>query len=712
MTTGMTKSISTGVIEIGVDIGGTFTDVVAIDGTTGVLHAAKVLTDYEDLARGVISGVRKVIHDNHLDASSVTRLVHGTTLVTNSLLERRGPRTALITTAGFGDVLDMARESRFNVYDIDIELPVPLVARDMVFEISERLDHGGKVVTPLSTDEVESLVLSLRGARVQSIGICLLHSYANDRHEQRLRTLLQARLPGVTICISAEIVPDLREYERASTTIANAYVQPVLQSYLSSLQDALAHLCPQATLLIMTSDGGLVEPQTAIRFPVRLIESGPAGGAIATAFLGQATGLNNLIAYDMGGTTAKLCIVESGKPLTTNVFEFGRTDRFARGSGLPLQIPVIEMIEIGAGGGSIAGVNRIGMLQIGPQSTNAAPGPACYDLGGSAATVTDADLVLGYLAADSFLGGAMRLNVERARAAIEAAVAVPLGQTIEQAAHSIYRVVNANMARAAKMHCLEHGKDVRQFDMLAYGGAGPVHACGVGRLLGVREIIYPPRAGVLSAFGFLVADPSFELVHGGVTTLLKADLDHLNDMLASMQNDASAVVRRSLGAASKALTVKREVALRYEGQSFELYVPLGKARLDQSEVARILELFATRYSKRYQIAMDPERVEAVRWRLRVSAPDERVAPRLAPTQRDAAAARKDNRPVYVPEAGRFLSCPVYDRYALAVGVCFDGPAIIEEIESTVFIGASTSATVLTGGELKVSLHPLLPERTP
>jgi len=693
-------------IEIGVDIGGTFTDVVALRVNGGVLYAAKVLTDYEDLARGVIAGVRKVLDDNALDAGDVRRVVHGTTLVTNSLIERRGPKTALVTTEGFGDLLDIARETRFNVYEIDIDLPVPLTPRDMVFEVAERLDHKGAVVTALTDDAIDALINALQRADVQSIAICLLHAYASDRHERLLRERIAARLPDATVCISSEIVPDIREYERASTTVANAFVQPILQGYLNQLEGELARLCARATLSIMTSDGGLVEPQTAMRFPVRLIESGPAGGAIATAFLGRSSGVTSLIGYDMGGTTAKVCIIEAGKPLTANGFEFGRTDRFARGSGLPLQIPVIEMIEIGAGGGSIAAVNALGMLQIGPHSTNAAPGPACYGQGGSHATVTDADLLLGYLDAHSFLGGSMVLDVGAARAALERSVALPLGMTIEKAAYGIHRVVNANMARAAKMHCLEHGKDIRQFAMLAYGGAGPVHAYGVARLLGVSEIIYPPRAGVLSAFGFLVADPSFELVHGRMANLMRAELAGLNDLLGQMELEATRVVRQSLHGAERKLLVSREVALRYEGQSFELYVPFAGSRLDATEIKHLTSAFAARYAARYQMTLEPESIESVRWRVRVSALEERGMPQLAGARHGQAVARKGQRSVYVPESGRFEQCEVYDRYALSSGEAFEGPAVIEEIESTVFIGAHSRAEVLKTGELKVVLSPL------
>ena len=401
---------------IGVDIGGTFTDLVAFGSKSGRIAVAKVLTDYGDLARGVVAGIRQILSESEIEPASVTRVVHGTTLVTNSLLERRGATTAMIVTRGFGDVLEMGRESRYDIYEIDIDLPAPIVPRDLVFEVTERLDFRGEVVTPLDESELDSIMEELRERGVQSVAVCLLHSYTNNRHEKRIAEVL-ARMPGISVSLSSDVMPDLREYERASTTAANAYVRPVVIGYLDTLRHALRGLGVPGQLSIMTSDGGVIDVDTAARFPVRLTESGPAGGATAASYLGSASGVPDLIAYDMGGTTAKICVIESGKPLKASSFEFGRVYRFAKGSGLPLQIPVVEMIEIGAGGGSIAQVNALGMLQIGPESANAAPGPACYGLGGTGATVSDADLVLGYIASESFLGGAMRLDIEAARSA-------------------------------------------------------------------------------------------------------------------------------------------------------------------------------------------------------------------------------------------------------------------------------------------------------
>jgi N-methylhydantoinase A len=685
---------------IGVDIGGTFTDIVAV-ADSGRLAVAKVLTDYEDLARGVMSGIGQILGESGIAPGCVKRVVHGTTLVTNSLIERRGARTALVTTRGFGDVLEMGRESRYDIYDIDIEVPAPVVPRELVLEVTERLDHQGNVVTPLAEAEVDALAVELAALGVQSVAVCLLHSYASAVHEKRIAEIIAVRLPRVSVSLSSEVMADLREYERATTTAANAYVRPVVKGYLDRLNAALRDMGIRSPLSIMTSDGGVVDVETAARFPVRLTESGPAGGATAASYLGRAAGTPNVIAYDMGGTTAKICVIEDGKPLKANTFEFGRVYRFAKGSGLPLQIPVIEMIEIGAGGGSIAHVNSLGMLQIGPESANASPGPACYGLGGTGATVTDADLVLGYLASDSFLGGAMRLDVERARAAIAESVAKPLRMSVEEAAYSIHRVVNANMARAAKVHCLEHGKDARQFALFAYGGAGPVHAYGVAELLGVRELIYPLRAGVMSALGFLVAKPAFELVHGRIGSLFETRLDDTNGLLAEMEEEARRVVRASVPGA-KRLAVQREVAVRYEGQSYELNIPFTSGALSTAQLKRVARDFTAAYSTRYHALVEQSRLETVRWRVRVSAMEEQDAPRLGVAPDATRKALKGRRAVYVPDRRGYVSCPVYDRYALAAGSTFSGPAVVEEPESTVYIGSGAKAVITRSGDLRVT----------
>jgi N-methylhydantoinase A len=687
--------------EIGVDIGGTFTDIVAVGQRSHVVLAGKVLTDYADLARGVLAGIDSVLKVHAIAPSRITRVVHGTTLVTNCLIERRGAKTALITTAGFGDVLAMGRESRYDIYDIDIEFPQPLTPRERVYEVDERLDHRGAVVTPLNEADVHSAITHMREAGIESVAVCLLHASANSQHERRVSDLLRAGWPDVSVTLSSDVMPDLREYERASTTAANAYVKPVVKRYIERLAAALASMGVKSPLAIIASDGSVIDVQTAAEYPVRLTESGPAGGAIAAARLaGKA---HDLVAYDMGGTTAKICVINDGEPLKSNSFEFGRVYRFARGSGLPLQIPVIEMIEIGAGGGSIARVNEMGMLQIGPESANASPGPACYALGGKLPTVTDADLVLGYLSAESFLGGDMKLDVARARVAIRDHVAKPLKLTVEQAAYAIHRVVNANMARAAKVHCLEHGHDPRRFTLFAYGGAGPVHAYGVARTLGVSELIFPARAGVMSALGFLLASPSFEVVRGRLSPLMQSELAETNHLLKSMVAEATRVVRKSVPRGT--LQVQREVAVRYEGQSYELYVPLPNGAVTKAALMRAARDFNKAYASRYHALAEQERLEAVRWRVRVSGQPSKGDRKLLFLKENISSRVAGRRAVYVPEKSVYVQCAVHKRDLLPAGSKLTGPVLIEERESTVFVGAGARVVVAGNGDLRVSLQP-------
>ena len=692
--------------ELGVDIGGTFTDIVAVGARTHKVLAGKVLTDYQDLARGVLGGIARVLHDNHISPPQITRVVHGTTLVTNCLIERRGAKTALLVTAGFGDVLEMGRESRYDIYDIDIEFPKPLAPRELVFEVVERMNHRGEVVSSLNESDVAAAIECMRAQGVESVAVCLLHAYANDAHERRIGELIRTQWPHVSVTLSCDVMPDLREYERASTTVANAYVKPVVKGYVARLSAALQSMGVRSALAIISSDGSVVDVDTAAEYPVRLTESGPAGGAIAASRLGGKA--CNLIAYDMGGTTAKICVINDGQPLKSNTFEFGRVYRFAKGSGLPLQIPVIEMIEIGAGGGSIAHVNDIGMLQIGPESANAVPGPACYGLGGARPTVTDADLVLGYLSEGTFLGGDMRLNAALAREAIRKHVAVPLKLSVEEAAYAIHRVVNVNMARAAKVHCLEHGHDPRRFTLFAYGGAGPVHADGVARILGVNELVFPARAGVMSALGFLLASPSFEVVRGRMAPLMQCDLAAVNAMLCELEIEATRVVRKSVPSVRNvrkgaALDVLREVAVRYEGQSYELYVALPKGAVKSSTLTRIARGFNKAYAQRYHALAEQERLESVRWRVRVTARSRGIDCNLLFLNNNYSTSAVVKRAVYVPEQQRYVQCAVHDRYGLPTGTTLHGPVLIEERESTVFLGTGAKARVERNGDLRVTL---------
>ena len=664
---------------------------------SGEVRAAKVLTSYKDLASAVLEGVRQLTDGAPQSRAAIERVVHGTTLATNALLQRKGAKTALLVTAGFRDTLELGRESRFDIYDIDIELPTPLVPRKLVFEIEERIGHDGEVALPLKDQQVKEVIRSLKQQDIEAVALCLLHAFRNPAHERRVAQLLARELPGVPVSISSDVMPDIREYERASTTAANAYVQPAIRGYLDRLEAGLKGEGVEAPLSIMTSDGGIVSCDTALRYPVRLIESGPAGGAIASAFYARETGIDKAIALDMGGTTAKVCVIDKSTPEQATEFEVDRVFRFAKGSGLPLKIPVIEMIEIGAGGGSMAGVSRLGLLKVGPESAGSDPGPACYGLGGTAPTVTDADLFLGYLDPQYFLGGRMPLDRDAAARAIEGQVAKPLGLSVSRAAWGIHEVVNENMARAAKVHCLERGKDAREYSLIAYGGAGPVHAYRVAQALGIRTIFYPLRAGVMSAFGFLVAPAAFEMVRADLAPLESADTARINAFLREMEAEGKALVS-SCGVPASKLGTEIEANLRFSGQSFELAVPVNRA-LNKNALTKIRQRFFELYQQRYHRLSRDVPVEIVSWRVVVKGPRPSASIRFSKTSDKRAL--KGRREVFMPEAGGFISCPVYDRYALGTGARLRGPAVIEEEESTVVVGPRAAIRVDASGNLWV-----------
>ena len=688
-------------LALGVDIGGTFTDLALLDERSGHLMPGKVLTDTTDLAAGVLRGVHDLLACHGMPGSAIAKVVHGTTLATNALIERRGARTALIVTRGFRDLLEMARESRYDIFDIDLTVPPPLVPRRLVFEVTERIAADGSIVEPLREADVEAIARSLQTDGVQAVGVCLLHSFRNPAHERSVAEVLHRCAPQLPVSLSSDVMPDQREYERASTTVANAYVQPVVRSYLDRLAAGLDASGVTAALTLIGSDAGTIGRDAALRYPVRLVESGPAGGALAASFLGQRAGVQDLIAFDMGGTTAKVCVIDAGEPERANEFEVARVHRFAKGSGLPLKVPVIEMIEIGAGGGSIAHVDELGLLRVGPESASASPGPACYGLGGERPTVTDADLCLGYLDADYFLGGAMRLDPQRAADAIRRHIAEPLGLTPTRAAWGIHAIVNDNMARAAKVHCLERGKDPRDYLLLAYGGAGPVHAAQVALALGIRRVLFPLRAGVMSALGFLAAPAAFERMRADVGPLDAVDPARSNALLSELAQEARELVRAS-GVPLAACRVRREAALRFAGQSYALPIELPPGRISPTLLARLRDDFVRAYRTRYHRLNPDAPVELVHWRVQVIGPDPdlRIAAPAATGR-----ARKGTRAVFFPTAGRHVDCAVLDRLALAPGQRLRGPAVIEEPESTVVLTPGATASIDGDGNLLAMLAP-------
>ena len=678
-------------IRIGCDVGGTFTDFVLVDEHRDVIYTGKRLTTSGDPSVAIVEGATRLLRESGTEMGNLHSVVHGTTLVANTIIERKGAKIGLITTRGFRDALEMGREIRYDLYDLFMERPEPLVARRLRAEVAERVDPEGIVLLPLDGDELLRVASDLVDQGVQALAVCFFHAYRNEVHEREARRLLEQRFPGLPISISSEVAPEIREFERSSTTAANAYVQPLMESYLSTLDDKLKEQGLRGTLYIMLSGGGITTVRAARQFPIRLIESGPAAGAMAAAYYGHLTETPNLISFDMGGTTAKMCIIDRGWPDHTHEFEAGRVRRFRKGSGLPLKVPVVEMIEIGAGGGSLANIDQMGLLKIGPQSAGSDPGPVCYGLGGTQPAVTDADLALGYLAPGYFLGGEMELDIERARRAIEEKVARPLGVGWIEAAVGMHNVVNENMAAATRMHVAEKGRDPRRYSLIAFGGAGPVHAYGLARLLKIKRIVCPLGAGVTSALGFLVAAPAIDYVRSYVSRLENVDWDYLNRLFDEMEREARALLVET-GADDAQIELRRHGDMRYVGQGFEISVPVPHGRLGPETLPKMRRLFLDTYEQLFERRIADVPVEALTWRLYATGPVPNVQLNFAGQPLAQDDPRKGSREVYFPETG-FAPCAVYSRYSLKPGMTVDGPAVVEERESTTVIGPSGHAAV-------------------
>jgi N-methylhydantoinase A len=677
----------------GVDIGGTFTDLLLLDEQTGEMIIGKILTTPGDPSVAVIQGLQALLAERQLDPAAVSATIHGTTLITNAIIERKGSKTGLITTQGFRDALEIGREKRYDIYDIFLENPEPLVPRALRREVAERLDETGRVLIPLNRMEVFDVVQDLLRAGVEALAVVLLHSFRNPAHERIIREVVESEFPSLTLSLSSDVMPEIREFERTSTTVANVYVKPIARRYLHKLRGEVQRLGFRGDLYIMLSNGGITTCETASEYPIRLIESGPAAGALAASFYSQLKGLDHVISFDMGGTTAKICVIDQGQPMVTTEFEVARVYRFKKGSGLPVKVPVIEMIEIGAGGGSIARIDELGLLKVGPDSAGADPGPACYELGGGEPTVTDADLVLGYLDPQYFLGGKMQLDRARAEEAIRKRVAEPLGVDLMRAAWGMHEVVNENMVNAARIHLVERGRDQRRYSLIAFGGAGPVHAYRVAEKLKLRQIICPPAAGVASAFGFLVAPMAFDFVQTYLTALPSIDFAHLNMIFEEMETRGRALLRQA-GVPDEVMTVTRSADMRYLHQGFEINVPVAGGRLSSDDIPRLQVSFDREYERMYKRLNPSVEVEALNWRVIVAGP--RPIIRVKQTDHQSPpieAMRRGERPAYFPEASGYVNCPVYDRYQLTPGMVLHGPAIVEERESTVVVGPGARVEV-------------------
>jgi N-methylhydantoinase A len=678
------SGISGGRFRVGVDIGGTFTDLILVDDVSGELTVGKVLTTPADPSAAVADVLRDTLAATGAPADQVRHVIHGTTLVTNAVIERKGARTALLTTRGFRDAYEIAREHRYDLYDLFLEMPTPLVPRHLRLEIDERVYADGSVAREPDQPAVASLVAELRDKGIEAIAICFVHSYANPAHEQLVGAIVGEIAPGVRVSLSSEVVPEIREYERTSTTVVNVYVQALVENYLAELVRRLAAVEIAGELFMMLSSGGISTVETASRFPLRLLESGPAGGALASAYYGQLAGVGDLLAFDMGGTTAKLCVIENGQPLTSTEFEVDRKYRFKKGSGLPVKVPVVDLIEIGAGGGSIARVDSLGLLKVGPDSAGADPGPACYGRGGKEPTITDADLLLGYLDPDFFLGGRMTLDRAAAEDAIRTKIAEPLEMSPTRAAWGIHQLVNEGMAGAARVHAIERGKDPRALPLFAFGGAGPGHGFGVARILHSPRLIVPFGAGVTSTVGFLTAPLAFDFVRSFVHQLDTVDWDHINALLADMAAQGDAILARS-GVAADERRVTRQADLRYAGQGHEIRIDLPDGTLGPDSLPAIAANFEQVYRSLFGRTGPDVPLEGVSWRLLSSGPrpDVKLRASAGVTESDAL---KGQRLVYFPEWQEHRPVPVYDRYRLVAGRVFDGPAIVEERESTSIIG--------------------------
>ncbi len=693
--------------RLGVDIGGTFTDLVLVDEATGAARVGKLLTTPKDPAQGVETGIVRLLDEMGVPAGTVGRLIHGTTLATNAVIEKKGARTGLLTTEGFRDALEIGREGRYDMYDLFIDPPAPLAPRRLRREVAERVLEDGSVLKPLDEAAARAVIRDLLAEGVEAVAVCLLHAYRNPAHEQRLAELLAEMAPSLPLSCSSDVVPEIREYERASTTVANVYVMPLMVRYLDDLERKLHDLGIAGPLYIMLSSGGIALPGTAKRVPIRLVESGPAAGALAAGRAAKLAGEPRLLSFDMGGTTAKACVIDNGEPLVAREFEVARADRFKKGSGLPIRVPVIEMIEIGAGGGSIARVDRMGLLKVGPESAGADPGPACYALGGYLPTVTDADLLLGYLDPEFFLGGRMRLDVEAARRAIADRIATPLGLELIEATWGIHRVVNESMAAAARIHGIERGKDLRAYPLLAFGGAGPVHAWQVGKILRVPRVLMPFGAGAISAFGLLAAPLAFDFVRTAPQRLDEARWDRVNTLYAEMEAEGRAILAVA-GITGEAVLLRRTAEMRYVGQGHEVEVPVPLGSLGLQSLEALTQNFEAAYRTLYGRTAQGVAIEALNWRLVVSGPPPALelsghAGRSVAGGGSPASALKRRRPAYFPEAGGFVETPVYDRYRLAPGETFKGPAIVEERESTAVIGPGCRVTVDEHLTLRVEL---------
>jgi len=695
--------------RVGIDIGGTFTDGTLVDSTTGEVTTSKVLSTPSNPASGFISAVEKLLATHgSIDPTEIEHVVHATTVATNAIIEGKTATTAFITTEGFREMLEIARQIRPSLYDLQFEKPQPLVPRQLCYEVPERLNAQGEVITPLDESVVEQVVEKIAETGVEAVAVCLLHSYRNSAHEQRIGELLRAKLPDITISLSSDVVPEFREYLRASTTVINSSVAPVVSTYLSSIREKLNSSGVTSELLVMQSSGGVYPAEAASDSPVFMVESGPAAGAVAAAALGTSLGSPDVISFDMGGTTAKASLIRNGQPNVTKDYSVGGaaqagTGAFGGASGYPIRTPVVDLVEIGAGGGSIAWVDSGGALRVGPHSAGADPGPVCYGLGGTEPTITDANLVLGRLDPDYFAGGDMQLDLKGARNAIKTQCADPLGISIEEAAHGIVEIANTAMVNALRLVSVQRGHDPRDFMLIGFGGAGPAHTVRLAEQAGIPNVLIPLAPGTASALGLLVTDVRMD---SSATLIARADSVQPDDIAGHFARleDEGAKAHQSAASSSGEPVFERAVEMRYWGQSFELSVPAPDRELiDRQWLNELCESFHDAHETAYGFRAQDEPVELVNLRLttvgKIARPNMK---KLEETSSDASSALKGSRPVYFSEANGVTETAVYDRVKLPAGAQFSGPAIVEEPDCTTVVHPAWNVLVDEYGNLSIS----------
>jgi N-methylhydantoinase A/oxoprolinase/acetone carboxylase beta subunit len=689
--------------RLGCDIGGTFTDFVLLNDQTGEIQINKCLTTPKDPSDAVEQGIVEMERNTPDFVGKLDEVIHGTTLVINSIIERKGAKTGLITTKGFRDVLELGREIRYAPYDIFAEFPRPLVPRRLRLEVDERIRSDGTVLKALDAEEAREVVNTLIRMGVESIAVCLINSFENPGHELMIKDIIHKQAPEVSVSVSYEVLPQIREYERTSTTVTNAYVKPLTAMYLTKLSKRLESIGSKGKLFIMLSSGGITSVETAAEFPVRIIESGPTAAVISGQYYGKLFDIPEMFCFDMGGTTAKSCLIQGGVAGVVPTFEVGRVQRFMKGSGLSIQVPVVDLMEIGAGGGSIAKVSKMGTLQVGPESSGADPGPICYGRGGTEPGVTDADLLLGYLDEDYFLGGEMKLDKQAARRGIEEKIARPLGVPFIQAVWGIHDLINETMAAAAKTHIAEGGGNPKVVTLAAFGGAGPVHAYGLAKKLGSPRLIVPPNAGVGSALGFFTAPRAFDLVRSHKVALDVADFGKIESIFQEMEAEGVKTLQKS--GTEEDIIFERSVDVRFVGQGSEINIPIARSSFMDVKREEVRRRFDETYKKLYGRTYPDSPVEFINFKVRASLPERLL--QLPKIEREAVSlqgAMKGQRQAYSGIAKDFIPYTVYDRYRLFPGAEFQGPGIIEERESTVVVGEDTSISVDNFGFLWIDLR--------